>query len=108
MVIPTNTTASGAPLIARAFATTRSVIGAKRPGFMFETAAVIDGTGSWLTRKQVGPPLRPKYRYSLCDPRSPEDHQRENVRIDQRIPLRDVPVVVLKLGRWDSGCAKTR
>jgi hypothetical protein len=48
---------------------------------MFEIAAVIDVTRSWLTRKQVGPRLRPKYRYLLCDPRSPEDHQRENVRI---------------------------
>jgi len=48
---------------------------------MFEIAAVIDVTGLWLTRKQVGPPLRPKYRYSLWDPRSPEDHQREIARI---------------------------
>jgi hypothetical protein len=65
VMIPTRATASGAGLITRAFAPTRSMIRARRPGLMFEIAAVIDVTGLWLTRKQVGPPLRPKYRYSL-------------------------------------------
>ena len=50
---------------------------------MSDIVPMIDTTESWLTRKrkQVQARLRPKCRYSLCDPRSPEDHQQENVRI---------------------------
>ena len=81
MMIPTRATASGAPLITRALATARSIIRAKKPCSMSDTAPMIDMTESWLTRKQVEARLRPKYRYSLCDPRSPGDHQAENVRI---------------------------
>jgi len=48
---PTSATASGAPLITRAFATTRSVIRVRTPCSISDIGLAIGVTELWLTQK---------------------------------------------------------
>jgi hypothetical protein len=79
VTVLTSASASGAPLITRAFAKARSIVRAKRTCSISDVSAIVDVTVSWSTRKNFRAPPTSRIHYEIRGiPRSRESKMFES------------------------------
>src|SRR5262249_11284855 len=80
VMTPVRATVSGAPLITRAFATTRSIIPTRTPCCISDLAYLMAASALWLTRK-TRMQAYARFHYRICELwRSSEEQMRESAK----------------------------